>query len=218
MMSKKVRITNIITNSIIVALMIVAVLMMFFGSEGVLSSTRWKVLKYFTIQSNLFTGFASLVSLIYLLVKKDEEYPGWMVVVKLTSVVSVGVTFTVVMTYLGAVYGYPLLFNNANLFLHGIIPVLAMTFFALFEPKAKIRFTMNLYSMLPVTIYGIAYLINVAARNDYGNIKGADWYAFGAFGLGIGFLCLFIIIVMSFVISIGLYFLHQKTRIKKLHD
>ena len=218
MMSKKVRITNIITNSIIVALMIVAVLMMFFGSEGVLSSTRWKVLKYFTIQSNLFTGFASLVSLIYLLVKKDEEYPGWMVVVKLTSVVSVGVTFTVVMTYLGAVYGYPLLFNNANLFLHGSIPVLAMTFFALFEPKAKIRFTMNLYSMLPVTIYGIAYLINVAARNDYGNIKGADWYAFGAFGLGIGFLCLFIIIVMSFVISIGLYFLHQKTRIKKLHD
>ena len=218
MMSKKVRITNIITNSIIVALMIVAILMMFFGSEGVLSSTRWKVLKYFTIQSNLFTGFASLASLIYLLVKKDEEYPGWMVVVKLTSVVSVGVTFTVVMTYLGAVYGYPLLFNNANLFLHGIIPVLAMTFFALFEPKAKIRFTMNLYSMLPVTIYGIAYLINVAARNDYGNIKGADWYAFGAFGLGIGFLCLFIIIVMSFVISIGLYFLHQKTRIKKLHD
>ena len=217
-MSKKVFITNIITNSIIVMLMIVAVLLMFFGDPGVLASSRWSAFKYFTIQSNLFAGLASLASLIYILVKKDEEYPGWLVVIKLVSSVSVGVTFTVVMTYLGAVYGYPLLFNNANLYLHGIIPVLAMTFFALFEPKTKLRFTMNLYSLLPVTIYGIFYLTNVAIRNDYGNIKGADWYAFGAYGLGIGFLCLFIIIVMSFGISVGLYFLHQKTSIKKLHE
>ena len=216
-MSKKVFITNIITNSIIVALMIVAVLLMFFGEAGVLASTRWSAFKYFTIQSHVFAGLASLFSLIYLLVKKGEKYPGWLIVVKMVSSVSVGVTFTVVMTYLGAVYGYPLLFNNANLYLHGIIPVLAMTFFALFEPKTKLGFIMNLYSLLPVIIYGIFYLTNVAVRNDYGNIKGADWYAFGAYGLGIGFLCLFIIIVMSFGISVGLYFLHQKTTIKKLH-
>lgn len=217
-MNKKVYIINIIANSIIVALMIVAVLLMFFGEAGVLASTRWSSFKYFTIQSNVFAGLASLFSLIYLLVKKGEKYPGWLIVVKMVSTVSVGVTFTVVMTYLGAVYGYAKLFNNANLYLHGIIPVLAMVFFALFEPKAKLKFTMNLFSLLPVTIYGIAYLINVAVRNDYGNIKGADWYAFGAYGLGIGCLCLFIIIVMSFGISVGLYFLHQKTTIKKLHE
>ena len=217
-MNKKVWLVNVIINSLIVALMIVAVLLMFFGEPGVLASTRWKAFKYFTIQSNLFAGITSIISLIYLLFKKDKEFPGWLVVTTLVSAVSVGVTFTVVMTYLGAVYGYPLLFKNANLYLHGIIPVLAMTSFAITEPKMKLRFTMNLYSLLPVTLYGIPYLINVAAHNDYGNFKGMDWYAFGTYGLGIGFLCLFIIIAMSFAISVGLYLLHQKTKIKKLHD
>ena len=217
-MNKKVLITNIITNSLIVALMIVAVLLMFFGEAGVLASSRWSAFKYFTIQSNVFTGLASLASLIYLCAHKDKEYPGWLAVIKLVSVTSVGVTFVVVMTYLGAIYGYPLLFRNANLFLHGIIPVFAIIFYALFEPKVKLRFTMNLYSLLPVTIYGIAYLINVTAKDDFGNYKGADWYAFGTYGLGIGFLCLFIIIVLEFGLSVGLYFLHQKTSIKKLHE
>lgn len=217
-MNKKVWISNIITNSIIVALMIVAVLLMFFGEAGVLASSRWSAFKYFTIQSNVFTGLASLASLIYLLVNKDKEYPGWLAIVKLVSVTSVGVTFVVVMTYLGAIYGYPFLFKNANLFLHGIIPVLAIVFYAIFEPKMKLRFTLNLYSLLPVTIYGIIYLINVAAKNDYGNYKGADWYAFGTYGLGIGVLCLMIIIVLEFGLSVGLYFLHQKTSIKKLHE
>lgn len=217
-MNKKIWITNIITNSLIVALMIVAVLMMFFGDGGVLASSRWSSFKYFTIQSNVFAGLASLFSLIYILVKRKEEYPGWLAVIKLVSVTSVGVTFVVVMTYLGAVYGYPFLFNRANLFLHGIIPVLAIVFYILFEPKMKLKFTMNLYSMIPVTIYGIIYLANVAAKNDYGNYKGADWYAFGTYGLGIGVLCLFIIIILEFGLSVGIYFLHQKTTIKKLHE
>ena len=217
-MNKKLWITNIIANSLIVALMIVAVLMMFFSDGGVLASSRWSAFKYFTIQSNVFAGLASLVSLIYILVKKDEKYPGWLAIVKLVSVTSVGVTFTVVMTYLGAIYGYQFLFNGANLFLHGIIPVLAIVFYAMFEPKVELKFTMNLYSLLPTTIYGIAYLINVAVKNDYGNYNGADWYAFGTYGLGIGFLCLFIIIVLEFGISVGIYFLHQKTTIKKLHE
>ena len=216
-MNKKVWNANIIVNALVVLLMILAVLLMFFGELGVLASTKWSSFKYFTVQSNVFAGVSSLLSFIYLL-RKNKEYPGWLVVVKLTSAVSVGITFLVVMTYLGAVYGYPLLFNNANLFLHGIIPVLALVSFALFEPKMPIKFKMNFYSLLPVTLYGIAYLINVAVKNDYGNYKGADWYAFGTYGLGIGILCLFILIVVSFLLSIGLYFLHQKTSIKKLHE
>lgn len=218
MMNKKLWITNVIINSLIFVLLIVAVLLMFFGDPGVLASSRWSAFKYFTVQSNVLAGLSSLLSVIYLLTHKDKEYPGWIAIIKLVGAVSVGVTFTVVMTYLGMIYGYVLLFQKANLFLHGIIPVMSMAAFAITEPKMKLRFTMNLYSLLPVTLYGIPYLINVAVKNDYGNYKGADWYAFGTYGLGIGFLCLFIILVMSFAISVGLYLLHQRTRIKALHE
>ena len=217
-MNKKVWITNIVVNSLVVALTIVAVLLMFFGDPNVLASSRWAAFKYFTIQSNVFAALAALLSLIYLIFKRKEEYPGWLAVIKLVSTVGVAITFFVVIIYLGPIYTYPLLFQKANLFLHGIIPVIAMLAICITEPKMKLRFTMNLYSMFPVTIYGIAYLINVAVKNDYGNYKGADWYAFGTYGLGIGFLCLFIIIALSFGLSVGFYFLHQKTRIKALHE
>ena len=216
-MNKKLWLTNIIVNSLIAALTIVGVFLMFFGDDGALSSARWEAFKYFTVQSNLFAAASAVISLVYLF-KKNKEYPSWLTIFKLTSTVSVAITFFVVIIYLGPIYSYPLLYRNANLFFHAIVPALAMLQFALIEPKAKFSFKLNLFSLLPVSVYGTFYLINVAARNDYGNYKGADWYAFGTYGLGIGILCLLILIAFSFVISIGLYFLHQKTTIKKLHQ
>lgn len=217
-MSKKAYIVNIIVNSVVVALMIVAILMMFFGTPGVLASTRWSAFKYFTIQSNCFAGLAALASLIYILVKKGKDYPGWLSVIKLTSTVSVAITFFVVIIYLGPIYSYPLLFQNANLFLHGIIPVLAMLAYMITEPKVKLKFVMNLYSFLPVLVYGIIYLVNVAVHNDYGNYKGWDWYLFGYYGLGIGFCFLIGLLIISFGLSVGFYFIQQKTTIKALHE
>ena len=217
-MSKKNWTINVVVNSLIIALTIVAILLMFFGDPGVLASTRWDAFKYFTTQSNLFVAITSVISLIYLLFKKDKPYPTWLTVVKLTSAVSVGVTFTVVFAYLDFVYPIALLFHNANLFLHGIIPVIAMVAFAILEPKAKLNWKLNFHSLFPVSIYGTFYLINVAAKNDYGNYKGADWYAFGTYGPWIGILCLSVILAISLAISFGLYLLHQRTLIKKLHE
>ena len=212
-MSKKSWIINVTTNSLIVVLTIVAILLMFFGDPSVLASTRWEAFKYFTVQSNVFAAITALISLIYLF-KKNKSYPVWLITTKLVSSVGVGVTFTVVIVYLVQIYPIELLYNNANLFLHGIIPVLAIASFVLLEPKAKINFKVNFFSLLPVGIYGTFYLINVAANNDFGNYNGADWYAFGKFGVWIGLLSLSIILIMSFAISVGVYLLHQKTRIK----
>ena len=217
MMSKKNWIINVVINSIIVTLTIVAVFLMFFGEAGVLASSRWVAFKYFTVQSNVVAAIASAISLIYFIFKKDKEYPTWVVTTKMVSTMSVAVTFFVTLIYLGPIYGYPLLYLNANLYLHAIIPVLAMINFALTEPKNKMSFKLNLYSFIPVGIYGTIYMINVASKNDWGNVKGADWYAFGSYGPGIGMVCLIVILALSFILSIGLYFLHQKTRIKFLY-
>lgn len=218
-MNKKTRIINIICNSLIVVLTIVAVLLMFFGKSDILSGSRWEAFKFFTVQSNVFAGIAAGISLFYLLFKKDK-YPAWVSVTKLVAASGVAVTFFTVVTYLSIVYkdNLSMLYLGANMFMHVIIPILSILSVVLFEPKTKLRFAMNLYSMLPVTIYGIIYIANVAAHNDYGNVKGWDWYAFGTYGLGIGVLCLSIIIALSFAFSVGMYFLFQKTKIKKIHD
>ena len=215
-MSNKSRIINIIFNALIVALTIIAILMMFFGDGGALASSKWEAFKYFTVQSNLFAAISSAISLIYLIFKKDKEYPTWLITTKLVTTLGVAITFFVVIVHLGPIYGYALLYAKEQLFLHAIIPLLAMINFTLIESKNKMSFKLTFYSFLPIAIYGSVYMINVACNNDWGNIKGADWYAFGSYGPGIGFVFLISLLAISYLIALGFYLLHQKTKIKFL--
>ena len=216
-MSDKLRIYNFISNVLIMALVIAAVFSMFFGSGGVLQSSNWYAFKFFTVDSNVLVGLTSLLSAIFLW-KKGGDYPSWLIKLKLASTVSVGITFFTVAFYLGPIYSYSLMIEGPNLFMHLIVPVLSMVTFLLLEPRANLKFKYNFTSIIPVTIYGIAYLINVAATNDYGNVAGNDWYAFGTFGFGIGLVCLIVIIIMGFLISIGLSIGNKKIKLKELHS
>ena len=211
------KLLNIILNFIIVTLTIIAVVMMFNSSNGVLSSGGWELFKYFTVQSNVFMAITSIVSLMYLF-RKDDRYPSWVVGFKLVGTTAVGITFFTVMLYLGPIMGYLFLLQDANLILHLLTPVIALAGYIILEPKRELFFRINFISLMPVTIYGIGYLINVAVNNDYGNVKGSDWYAFGTYGLGIGFVSLFGIILLGFLISLGLYFPYKKLIINKLHQ
>lgn len=217
-MNKRVWIINIITNSLMVAFTIVAIILMATGIGGTLSASSWRNLKYFTADSNVLMGLAAAISLFFLIFRKDKTYPAWVSVLKLVATAGVGLTITIVFIYLAPLVGLARLLQRANLFMHLIIPVIALVHFALFEPKIKLKFVYNLFSLIPVTIYGLGYLINVAYNNAYGDFMGADWYGFGQYGLGIGFLFLLGCIAIMFSISIGMYFLHQKTTIKKLHE
>lgn len=216
-MNEKLRIYNFVNNVLLVALVIAAVLAMFFGSSGVLSAKHWLSFKYFTVDSNVFVGISSLISLFYLR-KRNCQIPKWLMLFKLASTVSVGITFFTVMGYLGPLMGYDQVFLNANLYMHLIIPLLSMISFVLLEPKLDLKFNANLFAIIPVTVYGVFYQINVAAHNDYGNIEGADWYAFGTYGLGIGLVVLLVTIAMGFGISVLIRFLYKKIKIKSLHE
>ena len=218
-MNKKLRIINICVNSLIVVLAIVAVFLMFFGNDGILSSSRWKAFRYFTVQSNLFMAITSAISLYYLIFKL-EKYLTWLTITKLVATSGVAVTFLTVLFYLTPLLGSQAgqLYLHANLFMHVLIPVIAIVLTTMLEPKKEYRFLMNLYSMLPVTIYGIIYLSCVAAFDDYGNVDGWAWYAFGKYGLGIGALCLGMIIAMSFGLSVAMYIIQKKTKIKSIHE
>ena len=217
-MNKKLYIANIIFNSLIVACTIAAIIMMFTSNGGTLQSSSWTSLKYFTVDSNILMGVTSAISLFFLIFKRHNPYPTWVAVIKMIGTTGVSLTFIVVFTYLASIISLAILLENANLFMHLIIPVLAIISFIFVEPKVKLKFKYNFFPILPVVIYSLGYLINVASKNEYGNFKGADWYGFGQYGLGIGFIFLFGCIAIAFGVSVGLYFLHQKTKIKALHE
>lgn len=208
-MNKKTYILlNIISNSVIFILMVTAFIMMFFFAQSeALAGSGWNALKYFTVLSNIYMGLISLISIIFIVMKKDSKI---LSIIKLTSTTSVTLTFMTVMAYLGPIYGYGLMFEGANLFMHLIIPVLAILHWLFLEPKRDdLKFIYSIYSIVPMILYGIVYLSNITYHGGYGN-KNYDWYFFAAKGLGLGLVMFLIMIIVTYVFSIALYFGYKK--------
>ena len=111
----------------------------------ILQSTKIGMLRFFTVQSNLFAGIVSLIFAIkeiQILKGTISEISKRMYVLKLMSSTAVGLTFFVVFAYLGPLtpYGVPALLMNANLFFHLIIPLVSIINFVCFERTDKLRF------------------------------------------------------------------------------
>lgn len=206
---------NLFINSMIVFLVIISVYTMFTSSDGILTGSKFKGLKYFTVQSNIFIGISSFISLYYLIFKKDR-YPTWVVVLKLIATTCLTLTFLTVLGYLAPLMGFNMVFLGANLYMHLIIPVTAILAFIFLEPKVELKFKWNFFSIIPSGTYGIIYLILLASFNDYGNINGFDWYAFGTYGLGVGFVMLIGLNLVAFGSSILIYFLYKKINNKQV--
>lgn len=204
---------NLFFNFLIVVLVVISVYVMATSSDGVLTGSKFKALKYFTVQSNIFIGISALISLIYLVFKKDK-YPTWVVILKLIATTCLTLTFLTVLGYLAPLMGIWLVFQGANLYMHLIIPVTAILCFIFLEPKVDLKFKWNFFSIIPSGTYGIFYIICVSAFNDFGNIDGWDWYAFGTYGVGIGLVMLFGLNLVAFGSSVAMYALYKKVRFK----
>ena len=199
---------------IIFLAMVIACVMMFTSKEAqTLSEGGIGFLKYFTTQSNILIGLASLLSFIYLLIKKDK-YPLWLATTKMVATTAVFVTFITVMVWLGPIYGYPFLLSGANLFMHLLIPVASIAQFLTIIPHKEAKFVSNCFSMIPVFLYGVFYLSNLAANNGYGNVN-YDWYQFGRFGIGFGILIFMGMLAICFGLSVALYYLNKLIKIVK---
>ena len=148
--------------------------MMTRGKNGGLMATGLWSLKFFTTLSNLFEGCVSL----YLLLGKNKTLAEKL---KFYAAIYVGVTFVVVVAFLGSIYGYRSMFVGPNLWFHLIVPLAAIAedvIFSEWKPSGKDC----LYTAAGVLIYAVFYLGNIAI-NGY---RGNDWYAIFAFGIPIG--------------------------------
>ena len=213
-MNTRKRYLNLFFNFLIVVLVLISIYLMITTSDGIIKGSKLKALKYFTVQSNIFMGISAFISLFYLLFKKDK-YPTWLTILKLISTTCLTLTFLTVLAYLAPLMGINMVFLGANLYMHLFIPVVSIFTFIFIEPKVDLKFKWNFFSMIPSGTYGTIYIICLTAFNDFGNIDGWDWYAFGTYGLGVGFIMLIGLNLVALGSSIVLYLLYKKVRKKE---
>ena len=174
--------------------------------DGTLSGSGLNSLRYYTVLSNLLEGVAALLTVVFLaliLAGKAKELPRWLTLLRYAGVTSVSLTFLTVMVYLGPVFGFNIMFNDANLYFHLLIPLLAIAE-AVFLSGEKLRFTDSFVAALPTLLYGIWYVINNLVNGREGN----DIYYLFHFGPAAS--VLFFIGFMS--VSWGLALLLRLTR------
>ena len=172
------------------------------SGEGTLASTGLSSLKYFTVLSNLLEGFACLYWLAGKVAKGER--------LKFVATVAVSITFLVVMTFLGPLYGYPFMFEGANLWLHLLVPVGAILE-QIFLSKGTFDRKDMLFAALPVLFYGAGYLGNIL-MNGVGEWPDTnDWYSFMMWGYP-GAAVIYGGLVL---ISLALGLLFRKVRVKK---
>ncbi|MBR5420127.1 MAG: hypothetical protein IK115_03145 [Lachnospiraceae bacterium] len=202
-MRKKVR---LVYNVIMFAFVLYAWLRMFFDrEESRLSSRGFTNLKYFTTLSNIFAGAVALALIIIVLRKKDTAaLCRW----KYVSACAVGLTFLVVLGFLGPLYGFGTMYVRSNFFFHLTVPLMAMAEFIIFNER-KMSAKENLLVIIPPLLYGTVYIINTLLRG----VKGNDIYGFLNWGYPVGILIFAVIGLVTWLLGLLLRLLgrHKNT-------
>ena len=203
----KLFLISFIINIIIFLLVLAGTIVMMTVGSGALATNSLSVFKYFTFQSNIYMGIVALIYAYYqflIIKKKKEKISHVLAIFNRVGVTAVTLTFLVVIAFLAPGYGYDKMYNNANLFFHLLVPVLAIINFVVFTKNEKCHFAHTLYPIIPCVLYGIVYLIVVVSLNAYGDLK-IDFYNFGKDGPLMGVLNFLIIISFSYIIGVVLY-------------
>ena len=212
---------SLIINIIIFILTLIATIIMFSGFsfmnmyKPVLETTKIEMLKFFTVQSNIFAGIVSLLfatKQIKLLKDNNYDIPKIYYILKLMATTAVGLTFFVVFAYLGPISkdGIPSMLMNSNLFFHLIIPVLCILNFILFEKNNKLNFKYTFYGLIPTVIYAFYYLINILIHMENGRVSPIyDWYWFVQNGVWTAIIIMPLMLLITYIISLIIWRLNR---------
>lgn len=210
-------------NILITLLTIIASIIMFtgfkfmHGHDILLESTKIGMLKFFTVESNIFIGIVSLIFAIkeiQILKGHKKELLQKDYILKLMATSAVGLTFFIVFVYLGPISkdGIPSMLMNSNLFFHLIIPVVSILNFVLFEKSNEIKFKHVFYGVIPTLIYGIYYIGNILIHMENGMVSTVyDWYWFVQNGVWTVVIVVPIILGITYLISLIIWKLNKKT-------
>ena len=211
MKNNKLFIASFILNILTFLLVLVGVIVMITIGSKALGETNITVFKYFTFQSNIFMGAVALVYAIYqllIILNKRDKLPHVLLVFNHVGVTAVGLTFLIVIFFLAPGYGFDKMYNNANLFFHALVPIVAMLNYMFLEKECSFKFLNTLFSIIPSLLYGIVYFIVVASLNAYGDIN-IDFYMFGANGPLIGAFNFIAVMSIAYGFGVAIYFINR---------
>lgn len=168
----------LIINVLIVVSTIIGVGAYFFMEADVLGSHGFGTFKYFTTDSNILMGIASLIYIPYLI--KNKEIPHRVSLFKYMATVSVTITLLTVFLFLvpmavmrGGIQVAFKFFEGNVFILHFSTPVLALITYSLFEKQTMLTLKDSLWATCPVIIYSFVYLFCVSIFHIWN-----DWYGF----------------------------------------
>ena len=175
-------------------------------SNLVLEVSNIEMFKFYTVDSNILVGIASLILSIYEYrsIKNNIKIPRGVILFKYIATSGILLTFLVTLLFLAPRYGFYAMYNNNNLFFHLIVPILSFISFVFFE-KSDIPYSYSFLGILPMIIYSTYYgsmiVINGISNDFYGFLSGNIWNMIFIFP---------IMILICILISFLLLFLHKK--------
>lgn len=146
-----------------------------------LQTNGWESLKYFTVQSNLFSGAVCAVY-VFMRLTSGAQIPTWLAALKLVSTTAVMITFLTVIVLLIPKYGAKSMYSGGSFWMHLVLPLLAAIDYLFFMPNVDMPSWVTLCTLLPPVLYGLWYLRNVMMHGTEENGKVYDWYGFFRWG------------------------------------
>lgn len=151
----------------------------------VYSALGTAALRYFTVDSNLLMGVASVhlaVRNARILLGKEPRSSRILSVLNLAAVSGVALTGLVVVVFLApfSPQGFGSLYLQSNLFFHFLVPVLAVLDYVFLSGNCRIRRTWCFAAILPEAVYAVYYCVPLVryATPDGKFARGYDWYGF----------------------------------------
>ena len=200
---------SLLLNAFIAVTVPYAWLKMMFSAGGLLSSSGWGALKYFTVLSNLLMGLASLIYIAALVIGKGV--PRRAAVLKHTATTAVALTFMTVMAFLGPVFGYGTMFSGANLWFHLLVPIAAIVDYAFFFENPDSKFSDTFAAIIPMLAYSAFYLANILINGKGEWPDTNDWYGFLSWGAIPGLGIFAAMLLATWGMAAGLRALNRKS-------
>lgn len=209
-MDRKSRIRRILNILTVVSVLGSWTYMALVAPERGLSSRGIASFKFYTVLSNFLAAISAAVFL------AAEKRPGagpFVEKFKFMGLVTVSLTFLVVLGFLGPLFTYRFVYSGAGFFMHLLVPVMCAAeylFLTGYEHDMKSSIAPLAFTFL----YGTVYLLNVIINGPGEYPNKNDFYSFTYWGMGIGMLifaviCLLIILI-SFLYIVSYRKLHRK--------
>lgn len=174
-----------------------------FDSDKTLSTRGIGSLKYYTVLSNLFSGFVSALCVLACLTL--PILPAWILVLKVAAAATVMVTFLTVVVLLGPTLGWEGMYAGGNFWMHGALPLFAALDCACLAPMGSLTVWETLWAMVPTALYAVFYVRMVWKGTTQDERRRADFYGFLRWGEDKMYVVAAVMIFITWMIALALY-------------